>query len=67
MDTGEEDGKVFDVHGVLLLEVYLQLFFRQAGRGKVLPGPVMLSVHDTEKGFEKSRFRHASCHRVLPS
>jgi hypothetical protein len=33
----------------------------------VLPGPVMLSVHDTEEGFEKSRFRHTCGHRVLPS
>ena len=67
MDAGEEDGKVSDVHGVFLLEVNLQLLFREAARGKMLPGPVMLSVHDTEEGFEKSRFRHASGHRVLPS
>jgi hypothetical protein len=33
----------------------------------VFPGPMMLSVHDTEERVEKSRFRHASCHRTLPS
>ncbi len=67
MDAGEEDGKIPDVQGVLLLEMYLQLVLCEATCGKVIPGPVMFVVHDTQKGFEKSRFRHTSCHRALPS
>lgn len=67
MDAGEEDREVPDVHGIFLLKMDLQLLFREAARGKALPSPVMLSVHDTEERFEKSRFRHAGGHRVLPS
>jgi hypothetical protein len=32
----------------------------------MLPGPVMLSVHNLEESFEKSRLRHVG-HCVLPS
>ena len=54
MDAGEEDGKVPDVHGILLLEVDLQLCFGEAPGGEMIPRPVMLSVHRTEKGLKKS-------------
>ena len=67
MNPGKEDGKVSDVDGVLLLKVNLQLLSYEAACGKVLPGPVMLPIHDAEEGFKKSRFRHAGCHSMLPS
>lgn len=67
MDAGKEDGKVSNVDGVLLLKVNLQLLFRETARGKVLPGPVMLPIHDPEDGFKKSRFRQSGCHCLLPS
>jgi hypothetical protein len=33
----------------------------------VLPGPVVLPIHDAEEGFKKSRFHQAGCHSMLPS
>jgi hypothetical protein len=40
----------------------LELIDRDRSVGKSRPGPMMFTVHDTQKFFLESTFRHGACH-----
>ena len=50
-----------------MLKVSFELGLAEPAGRKIVPGPVMLVVHDPEKRFKKRRFLHVNGLDVLPS
>ncbi len=66
-DSGQENGEVTNVHGVLMLKVRFESSVAESSGRKIIPGPVMLLVHDSEERVKKRRLFYVCGHNGLPS